>query len=272
MIGVFDSGLGGLTVVKKIFEYLPDYQVVYFGDTARTPYGGRGPETIKKYALEDLDILLRMGAQLIVVACNTASAVAFDELIKKSPVPILEVITPAVEQAIKVTKNKKIGILGTRATVNSGIYQRLIREKVSNISAQGGPASGWKVFAQSAPLLVPFIEEGQLKSVELKRIIRKYLWSLKQQQIDTLILGCTHYPFVRNIIKLKIGKHVNIVDPSTEIVLKLKKMIEEDPILATKLIKGQNHKLYISDISGNFGNLSEKWLKINLPIEEIKVE
>ncbi len=261
MIGVFDSGLGGLTVVKKIFEYLPDYQVVYFGDTARTPYGGRGTETIKKYALEDLNILLKIGVKLVVVACNTVSAVAFDELIKKSPVPILEVVTPAVERAIKATKNKKIGILGTRATVNSGIYQRLIAEHDKSI----------KVFAQSAPLLVPFIEEGQLKSVELKRIIRKYLWSLKQQQIDTLILGCTHYPFVRNIIKLKIGKHVNIIDPSTEIVLKLKKMIEEDPGLAGKLTKGQNHKLYVSDISGNFGNLSKEWLKINLPIEEIKV-
>ncbi|MEK7580115.1 MAG: glutamate racemase [Patescibacteria group bacterium] len=261
MIGVFDSGLGGLTVVKKIFEYLPDYQVVYFGDTARTPYGGRGPETIKKYALEDLDILLRMGAQLIVVACNTASAVAFDELIKKSPVPILEVITPAVEQAIKVTKNKKIGILGTRATVNSGIYQRLIAERDKSI----------KVFAQAAPLLVPFIEEGQLKSVELKRIIRKYLWSLKQQQVNTLILGCTHYPFIKKLISLKIGRRVNIIDPSTEVVLKLKEMIENDPNLAASLIKSQDHKLFVSDLTGNFVNLSKNWLKINLPIKEIKV-
>lgn len=258
MIGIFDSGIGGLTVVKKMFEILPDYQLLYFGDTARTPYGGRGQEVIKKYAQEDAEFLIKHGAKIIVIACNTASAVAAEDLKKKLSVPVFEVVTPAVDKAIKATKNKKIGVIGTRATINSVIYERLIQEG----------DNGLKVFSQAAPLLIPLVEEGWLKKPETKTIIKKYLHSLRLANIDTLILGCTHFPLLKDIIKVKIGKSRKLIDPGEEVVLKLKEFLKANKEIEKSLEKNRNHEFFVSDLTPRFQEIAEKWLgqkiKLNL--------
>lgn len=278
MIGIFDSGIGGLTVVKKMMEILPDYQLLYFGDTARTPYGNRGQEVIKKYAQEDAEFLIKKGAKIIVIACNTASAVAAEDLKKKLSVPVFEVVMPAVEKAIKVTKNKKIGVIGTWATINSGIYEKLIQ----------GKDNGLKVFSQAAPLLVPLVEEGWLKKPETKTIIKKYLHPLRLANIDTLILGCTHLPLLKGIIKVKIGKSRKLIDPGEEVVLKLKEFLEENPAIEKTLAKKDSHgpvrisrvpperderglfacQFFVSDLTPRFQEIAEKWLgqkiKLNL--------
>jgi len=198
MIGIFDSGLGGLTVVKEILKVLPEYQFLYFGDTARFPYGTKGKDVVITYAKEDTELLLNKGAKLIVVACNTASAIAAEELKKKFDLPIFEVISPAVKKAVEVTKNKRIGVIGTRGTINNGVYEKLIKEIDPEI----------KVFHQACPLFVFLAEEGWLDKPETKTIAKKYLTDLKRQQIDTLILGCTHYPLLKKILKQVAGKKI----------------------------------------------------------------
>ena len=259
MIGIFDSGIGGLTVVKKMLGILPDYQLLYFGDTARTPYGGRGEEVIKKYAQEDAEFLIKHGAKIIVIACNTASAVAAEDLKKKLSVPVFEVVTPAVEKAIQVTKNKRIGVIGTRATINSGIYERLIQ------SALGG-----HVFSQVAPLLVPLVEEGWLKNPETKTIIKKYLHSLRLANIDTLILGCTHLPLLKEIIKVKIGRSRKLIDPGEEVVLKLKEFLEKNLTIEKTLEKNKKHEFYVSDLTPRFQEIAEKWLGQKIKLNLVK--
>lgn len=257
MIGIFDSGIGGLTVVKKIFEILPDYQILYFGDTARTPYGGKGELIIKKYSQENTEFLIKMGAKIIVIACNTASAVAAKDLKSFFSLPIFEVVTPAVEKAVKITKNKRIGIIGTRATINSKIYEKLIYEKDPTI----------KVFSQPAPLLVPLIEEGWIKKGETKRIIKSYLHPLKMAQIDTLIIACTHYPLVYDQIQLKIGKRVKLVDPGEEVVFKLKEFLEKNPEIEKELPKNKNHQFFVSDLTPKFSEIASRWLKKRIELK-----
>ncbi|MEA1901260.1 MAG: glutamate racemase, partial [Thermodesulfobacteriota bacterium] len=183
MIGIFDSGIGGLTVVKAIMENLFGYDIIYFGDTARTPYGTKSSETVKKYALENTEFLLSKGAKIIVIACNTASSVATESVAENFDIPIFEVITPAVELSINTSHKPCIGIIGTRATVKSGIYEKKIKKMNPHA----------RVYSKACPLLVPLVEEGWLNKPETKMIVKKYLHPLKVRQIDTLILGCTHY-------------------------------------------------------------------------------
>jgi len=259
MIGVFDSGLGGLTVVKEIFRQLPGYSLVYFGDTARTPYGNKGEAIIKKYAEEDSQFLINQGAKIIIIACNTASAVAYSNLKDKIKQPLFEVINPAVEAAVEATRNKRIGVIGTRATVKTGIYERLIKEKDNRI----------EVFSQAAPLLVPLVEENWLKRPETKMILKKYLLPLKQKQIDTLVLGCTHYPFLKNIIQQKIGRRVRLIDSAEEVVKDLAKFLEEKPELASQLAKGNGHRFFVSDLTPQAQNLVAKWFNNKIRLEAV---
>ena len=261
MIGIFDSGIGGLTVVKEIFRQMPQYQLLYFGDTARTPYGNRGDEVIKKYAEEATQILIKRGAQIIVVACNSASAIAYDYLRTKFGVPIFEVVTPAVERAVATTRNKKIGAIGTRATINSGIYERLIKEKNKDI----------QVFQNSAPLLVPLAEEGWLNKPETKMILKKYLLPLKTKQIDTLIMACTHYPFLRPMIQAKIGQRVKLIDPAEEVVLRIKQYLEQNSTVGKKLPRNNHHQFLVSDLTSRGQNMASQWLGYNVKLEEIKI-
>lgn len=261
MIGVFDSGVGGLTVAREILKKLPGYQIVYFGDTARTPYGTKSRETIIRYAREDAKFLLDHGAKIIVIACNTASAVAADILRKESGVPVFEVITPAARRAVAATRNKKVGVVGTRATIGSGVYEIMIKE--------GGPDI--EVISQACPLLVPFVEEGWLDEPETKRIVRRYLQPLKNRQIDTLILGCTHYPMLKNIIRTRVGRRVKLVDSAEEVVDELKNFLTDHAEVEKKMTKGGSHKFYVSDLTPQVPKIAEKLLGRAVKFEKAEV-
>lgn len=253
MIGIFDSGIGGLTVAREILQKLPQYRIVYFGDTARTPYGTKSPKTIIEYAVEDTEFLIAQGAKIIIVACNSASSTAFEALRERFTLPLFEVIHPAVEQALRLTRKQRVGVIGTRATVGSGIYERLLKEKRPEI----------QVFSQACPLLVPLVEEGWLKRPETKRIVRKYLSPIIQKQVDVLVLGCTHYPLLKPIIQAKMGKRVAVIDSSREVALWVKTYLEEHPEVAETLTPsegGEGHRFFVSDLTPNFEHIAQQFL------------
>jgi glutamate racemase len=240
MIGIFDSGIGGMTVARAVEQLLPGYPLIYFGDIARTPYGTKSPETIIDYSLRNTEFLLKKGAGLIIIACNTASSVATDRLRQEFQVPIIEVVTPAAERAITRTKTGRIGIIGTKATVRSDIYNRII----TSVHPE------FKVFSQACPLLVPLVEEGWINKRETKMIIRRYLHPLQNNQIDTLVLGCTHYPLLKELIQARIGRHVHLIDSSVEAARHLQKMLQEHPELIQKSDEQSvEHTYYVSDLT-----------------------
>ena len=265
MIGIFDSGIGGLTVVRAIKKRLPRHDIIYLGDTARTPYGNKTPETVVKYALENTDFLIEKGARIIVMACNTASSVAFDAVKKNFDAPIFEVISPAVASALsrskiktapKKTAQKKtaappfIGVIGTRATIESGVYERKIKEIQPDAH----------VFSNACPLLVPLVEEGWLNRPETRMIVKKYLHPLKTRQIHTLILGCTHYPVLKDLIQQKIGPRVAIVDSPGSSASAIADYLNACPDMDSELEKNGALELYASDLTPQF----EKTAKIIL--------
>ncbi len=260
MIGIFESGIGGLTVVREILELLPEYRIVYFGDTARTPYGTKSPKTITEYAIEDMEFLLAQGAKIIIIACNSVSSVAADILREKYQVPIFEVIAPAVQKTLEVTRNLRVGVIGTRATIGSGVYERSLKTLRAHI----------QVFSQACPLLVPLVEEGWLKRPETKQIVRKYLFPLKLKQVDTLVLGCTHYPLLKRIIQTKIGRRVRVIDSSQEAARWVKSYLENHPEIAHQLTLAQNgsgHRFFVSDLTPNFEQIAEDFLGHSIPLE-----
>jgi len=261
LIGVFDSGIGGLTVVKALKRNLPDYDIIYFGDTARTPYGTKSPETVVRYAIEDAEILLQKGAQMLVVACNTASSVATDTLKERFDVPIFEVISPAVNMAVSDPKRTRVGIIGTRATVNSGVYV----DKIKAIRPE------MKVYSEPCPLLVPLVEEGWLKKGETRKIIKKYLHPLKLKQIDVLILGCTHYPLLKEIIQVKIGKRVKIIDSSEAVSDAVMSFLHHNSDTESRLTKGGTCQFYVSDVTEQFQKIAKTILKTAVTLEHIKL-
>lgn len=227
MIGVFDSGVGGLSVLREIKKALPEYDLIYFGDTARAPYGNKSKDIIIKYALEDADFLIKRGAKILVIACNTASSLAYDALKEKYPdIRIFEVIEPAVKKA---KGKKRVGVIGTRATINSKIYQNKLKEQ------------GIEPFAFSCPLFVSFIEEGWTERPELKTIARKYLSPFKSCAIEALILGCTHYPFIKEIIKRRVGRGVELIDSAQAVANEIKSFLEKEKLDLPKTGKLEIH-------------------------------
>jgi glutamate racemase len=261
LIGVFDSGIGGLTVVNALKRYLSGYDILYFGDTARTPYGTKSPETVIHYAIEDAEILLRKGAQMLVVACNTASSIATDVLKERFDVPILEVISPAVKMAVSDPKRTRVGVIGTRATVNSGIYE----DKIKAVRPE------MKIYSQPCPLLVPLVEEGWLKREETRKIVKKYLHPLKLKQIDILILGCTHYPLLKEIIQTKIGKHVRIIDSSEALSDSVRDFLHHNPHVDSTLGKDGTCRFYVSDVTEQFQRIAKTILKTGVILEHIEL-
>jgi len=259
MIGIFDSGIGGLTVVKALMEQIPGYDIIYLGDTARTPYGSKSPETIIKYAIENTDFLLEKGANIVVMACNSASSVATGSLVGKYNIPIFEVITPAVELSVQTSKKMYIGVIGTRATVQSGIYEK----KILEINRKA------RVYSAACPLLVPLVEEGWLKKPVTSMIVKKYLHPLKVRQIDTLILGCTHYPLLNKIIQNKIGKRVNIIDSSAGVANKVKDFLKTNKDVENKLCKNGKFQLFVSDVTRQFEKTAKAVLKRNVKLEKV---
>jgi len=249
MIGIFDSGVGGMTVARAVETLLPDYSVTYFGDIARTPYGNKSSETIIDYSLRNTEFLVEKGAELIIIACNSAASVATARLKAEFELPILEVITPAVEQAVHLTRSGRIGVIGTRATIRSNIYQQKISRIDRNMS----------VFSRACPLLVPLVEEDWLNRRETKMIIRRYLHPLKNDQIDTLVLGCTHYPLLKGLIQPRIGKRVRLIDSSTATAAVVKQYIEDNPEIVEK--NGSlpvQHNYYVSDLTDTVKKISRR--------------
>ncbi|MBL4901696.1 MAG: glutamate racemase [Desulfocapsa sp.] len=236
MIGIFDSGIGGMTVAHAVEQLLPDYSLAYYGDIARTPYGPKSPKTIINYSIRNTEFLLDKGAELIIIACNSASSVATETLRKRFDVPIIEVITPAAKCAIAKSKNGRIGVIGTRATVKSGIYHKTITREQPD----------FEVYQEACPLLVPLVEEGWLNKRETKMILRRYLHPLKNKQIDTLVLGCTHYPLLQGLIQARIGKKVRLIDSSTETAQYVKDFLSKNPNIVSKQ-KRVTHRYYASD-------------------------
>lgn len=240
MIGIFDSGIGGMTVARAVEQLLPQYPLVYLGDIARTPYGTKSAKTITEYSLENTRFLVSQGAQIIVIACNSAASVATERLRREFDVPIFEVITPAVEQAVKSSRSGRIGIIGTAATIRSGAYEAAIKRRQ--------PAC--KVFGAACPLLVPLVEEGWTNKRETKMILRRYLHPLKNQQLDTLILGCTHYPLLKHLIQPRIGRKVALIDSSETTAAHLKVYLEKNQALQSdpKHAPGRN-RYFVTDIT-----------------------
>ncbi|MFA6553510.1 MAG: glutamate racemase [Patescibacteria group bacterium] len=252
MIGVFDSGIGGLTVIKELERQLPIEQVLYFGDTARTPYGNKSPDTIVRYALQDADFLAQKNADCIIIACNTASAVAADQVADAFPeLPVFEVITPAVQAAIAATSSGRIGVIGTRATITSNIYVK----KISSADP------GLTVIGQACPLFVPLAEEGWLDTPETLMIAKHYLQPVLNQHVDTLILGCTHYPLLKNLIRGIVGPLITLVDPAELVVAALKQYIQKKPGMKKAMTRDEYASEYFfSDTPPHLNQLIKTWL------------
>ena len=249
MIGIFDSGIGGMTVARAVEQLLPEYSLVYYGDIARTPYGPKNPRTIIDYSISNTEFLLEKGAEVIIIACNTASSVATQTLREHFQVPIIEVVTPAARQAIETSQNGRIGVIGTRATVKSGIYQQTITAERAD----------FKVYSEHCPLLVPLVEENWLNKRETKMILRRYLHPLKDKQIDTLVLGCTHYPLLKELIQPRIGKRVTLIDSSIETAHYVKKFLQRSPDLLSSQGKSQaTHNYYVSDCTETAMKVAER--------------
>ena len=205
-IGVFDSGVGGLTVVREIMRNLPEEKIVYFGDTARVPYGSKSAETVTRYSRQIVRFLQTQNVKAIVIACNTASAFALETIEKEIDLPILGVVKPGAEMALKTTKNKRIGVIATEGTIHSGLYQRLISQEDPEVS----------VYGQPCPLFVPLVEEGWTKDPVTEVVARRYLKELLEKDIDTLIMGCTHYPLLRSTLARLMGEEVTLINPAYE--------------------------------------------------------
>lgn len=243
-IGVFDSGVGGLTVAREIMRQLPNERIVYFGDTARVPYGNKSKETVTKFSRQIVRFLQTQQVKAIVVACNTASAYALDELEKEVDIPIIGVVKPGAKTAIETTKNGKIGVVATEATINSGIYNRYIQENDPNA----------QVLGKACPLFVPLVEEGLWEDPVTDEIARRYLTELIDVGIDTLILGCTHYPMIRSTVGKIMGDQVTLVNPAYETARELKELLREKglesehrPGLGTEL-----YRFFVSDAADKF--------------------
>ncbi|NWF89980.1 MAG: glutamate racemase [Ignavibacteriaceae bacterium] len=257
-IGVFDSGIGGLTVVKRLFSVLPNEHIVYFGDTARVPYGSKSNSTVIEYSIQDTNFLLHKNVKLVVVACNTASSIALPELQRKFNIPVIGVIFPGAEMAVDETKNMKIGVIGTRATITNQAYSKVIKKINNKI----------EVVEKACPLFVPLAEEGWTHHRATYEIAKEYLKELTSHRIDTLVLGCTHYPILADVIQEVMGNKVTLIDSGIATAEVVKSEIHKRG-LETRHKNHGNLDVFVSDIPTKFQEVAELFLgkKINKPIK-----
>lgn len=248
-IGIFDSGVGGLTLFKSIKSILPYENLIYFGDTARVPYGTKSPNVVRGFSLQIARFLEKLGIKALIVACHTASSTALSDLKMQLKTTVIGVIEPAVRKAVTTTKNKKVGIIGTKTTIDSRSYQSLIKKADSAIST----------VAISAPLLVPLVEEGWFTKKATRIILREYVSPLKRNGVDTVILGCTHYPLLKNLFSEELGSSVALIDTSSETALHLKDLLERKSLLNNNE-KQPHHSFYVSDDSEKFSKLAQLFL------------
>jgi glutamate racemase len=256
MIGVFDSGLGGLTILKEFIKEMPNYDYIYLGDNARTPYGNKSQETINEYTRQAVDFLFLKGCELIIIACNTASAQSLRK-IQREYLPakypnkkVLGVIRPLVEKVAVMSGIKKVGVLGTKATISSDVYKKELQQLGSDS----------EICQQSASLLVPLIEEGWTKKVETKIILKRYLQPLKQKQIQMLILACTHYPFLLDEIRKIMSKRCLVLNPGEVVAASLKDYLDRHSELGIVKTASPYYNFYTTDEIDNFVKLGEKFL------------
>ena len=255
-IGVFDSGVGGLTVVREIMRQIPNEKIIYFGDTARVPYGSKSRETVTRFSKQIVRFLQTFDVKTIVVACNTASAYALDELEKEIDIPIIGVVKPGAKVASQVTKNGKIGVIATEATIGSQIYNQYIQELNRNVT----------IYGKACPLFVPLVEEGLWVDPVTDEIAKRYLTELIDLDIDTLILGCTHYPLIRSTLGRIMGPDVTLVNPAYETARSLKELLEKNNLLNEQLpYLGENqYRFYVSDVADKFKYFANSIIKYGI--------
>lgn len=259
-IGVFDSGIGGLTVVAALRRLLPQENIVYIGDTARVPYGGKSRETIERYSMEISEMLLRERAKMIVVACNTASALAMPLLKKTLQVPVTGVIQPGARAAVDATRNGRIGVIGTRGTIQSGAYERAIHALNSEMI----------VISEACPIFVPLIEEGWLEDAVTRDVIARYLEKLIAAGIDTLVLGCTHYPLLKNALAKFLGTEITLVDSAENCALAVQSMLEKNSLTAISSDAHGALEVALTDRTSNFLQIAEEAL--GLRVGEVRLQ
>ena len=248
-IGVFDSGLGGLTVVKALQKKIPNESIIYFGDTARVPYGNKSPDTVLKYSNEIVEFLISKNVKAIIIACNTATALALEKLKDQFPIPIMGVIEPGVIAAAEQSINKKIGVIGTAATIQSNSYKNQLNMVSKKID----------VFSQACPLLVPIAEDGWMDEIIINSALNHYLRPLTNSDIDTLILGCTHYPVFSRFIKNILGNKVKLINSPIEVADSFFKLLKNGYLLNKNNVKG-DFECFITDKSYSFQKIAERFL------------
>ncbi len=254
-IGIFDSGVGGLTVLKSIMKALPTENFIYFGDTARVPYGTKSQKTIIKYSVENAKLLLKFGIKLLVVACNTSSAYALEILKEELEIPVIGVVKPGASAAVKASKSKRIGVIGTTATIKSEAY----RKEILSLEPFA------KVFGKACPLLVPLIEEGWIEDEITELVVRRYLKDIIEKEVDTIVLGCTHYPLIKNVIQ-KSCQGINLVDSAEETA----KVVERT---VSRSRKGSGEiKILVSDKTERFERIAEMIFGKKVEVEEVAVD
>lgn len=247
-IGVFDSGVGGLTVFREMMKQMPNERLIFFGDTARVPYGSKSKETVTQYSRQIIRFLKSQSVKAIVVACNTASALALDEMEKEIDIPIIGVVKPGAVSAAKKTKNGNIGLIGTEATISSGIYERILHEMNED----------YRIIGKACPLFVPLAEEGLIDDPVTTEIAGRYLADLTDSDIDTLIMGCTHYPLIKDTIKKVLDEKVELVNPAYETALQCSQMLKDNGIMNDREIElGETpYRFFVSDDAEKFKTIA----------------
>jgi glutamate racemase len=261
-IGIFDSGVGGLTVTKQVIKVLPREEIIYFGDTARVPYGSKSKETVTKFSEQIIRFLKSKNVKAIVIACNTVSSNCYETLKERFPeMPIIEVVTPGVESCLAVTKNNRVGLIATEGTVSSGAYERRLKAGNPSIS----------VFKKACPLFVPLAEEGWTDNEVAERTAEIYLKELIDKDIDSIILGCTHYPLLKACIGRIVGDGVTIVDPAKATAIKLKEYLESRDMLTSNTDEGKRY-FFLSDDNKRFNDICQRVLKRECKPVQIDIE
>ena len=262
-IGVFDSGLGGLTAVKEFLNILPNESIIYFGDTGRVPYGTRSNETIVKYVRQDIRFLLTHQVKAIIAACGTASSVALEQLKQEFNIPLIGVLEPVCKAAVMKTTNNRIGVLGTPGTINSGSYKKGIQALNPEIL----------VFEKACPMFVPLVENGYLESEATYIIAREYLAELIEAKVDTIILGCTHYPLLEKVITDIVGNQVSIINAGYETAVYTKEILTQNHLLSDNVSKGHT-QFFVSDDVEKFSHLGSMFLgcPIDTDVKKIDIE
>ncbi len=265
-IGVFDSGIGGLTVLREIWRATPSEGTIYFGDNSRTPYGTKSASTVKRYSLQNMRFLESFDVKMIVIACNTASAYAYEEVAKKAKVPVVEVITPGADAACRATANGRIGIIATGATVGTGVYKDAIFARAKVLASEGVNAevlSDIRIFQKACPLFVSLAEEGWWDNKVARLTAEEYLTPLKDEGIDTLVLGCTHYPLLAKVIGEVMGPSVKLINTGVAVAGTVRDILDKKGLLSDS--SDPVRKFYTSDDPSMFEQVASPFLGQGLP-------